>query len=93
MRYKNDVESVISMLAGCQCEHCGRKPVKGVFYYLDGDRGNHRWRNMVYVCKGCQLHIRAVWKLGAPLPYEWDKPPQWLLERGLPFKKRDKALA
>lgn len=54
-------------------------------HHLDGNPANCHWRNLIYSCQACHLHIQGNWKPGGMLPLAWSGAPQWLLKRGLDY--------
>lgn len=62
------------------------RPVVLTTHHLDGNPANCDWRNLLSCCQRCHLHIQARWKPGDVLPLSWPGPPDWLVERYLPYQ-------
>lgn len=63
-------------------------PVVGTVHHINGDKANCSYRNLVFLCQKCHYTVHLLgWKPGAVLPRIWrNKPPRWVLLRGLEFK-------
>lgn len=70
------------------------KPIIGTVHHINGNRADNRYENLVFLCQRCHMALHTFkttdglrWKPGKLLLAKWgDKPPRWIVARGLPYK-------
>lgn len=74
-------------LAIDETRYDGRAMV-GTCHHIDGNRGNDRMDNLVYLCQRCHIIVhRHGWGPGEIIPLEWiGNMPKWIIERGIPYQ-------
>jgi hypothetical protein len=80
------IANTVKTLANWECEHCGHvhAPELGrclTVHYLNGNKADCRYENLVALCQACHLHIQAVYRPGQ---YRLTgEQYSWAVKRGL----------